>query len=364
MRILYDGQVYALQTAGGINRYFANLISRLPESYQPTLTTLNCSTKLNYPIHPRLKVFDYRYFRPYRLCKRVMKPYFQIASALGRFNLAHPTYYWLLCDREIQSFKCPIVVTAHDMIHEKFPQLDPEGKTIAAKRYAFQAAEAILSVSEKTRIDLLERYPELESKVTVIHLATELDANLAYGDGLVPSRPYFLYVGSRASTYKNFDGLLYAFAKAASVNSDIALCIVGSPFNGAELKLIEELKLSSQVEHYGHADDALLAKLYRCSVAFVYPSLYEGFGIPPLEAMACGTAVIASNSSSIPEVVGDAGILIDPKAINDLADSLLTLLDNPGERDQIIAKGKQRVQQFSWEKTAEQTLNVYRSLVN
>ena len=98
-----------------------------------------------------------------------------------------------------------------------------------------------------------------------------------------------------------------------------------------------ELKLSS---------DRVLAKLYRCSVAFVYPSLYEGFGIPPLEAMSCGTPVIASNTSSIPEVVGDAGILFDPKSSDDLADILLALLDSPIECDRLIKKGYERSKLF------------------
>jgi glycosyltransferase involved in cell wall biosynthesis len=116
--------------------------------------------------------------------------------------------------------------------------------------------------------------------------------------------------------------------------------------------------------HCGFASDAQLAKLYRCSAAFVYPSLYEGFGIPPLEAMSCGGVVVASDCSSIPEVVGDAGMLFNPNAIGDLTDILLFLLDNPLERDHLITKGLERSKQFSWEKTAAQTFNIYSSIAN
>ncbi|MCY7291410.1 MAG: glycosyltransferase family 4 protein, partial [Ferruginibacter sp.] len=211
--------------------------------------------------------------------------------------------------------------------------------------------------------DLLERYPLLENKVKVTYLAPGKNVSIAYGSEPVPSRPYYLYVGSRSSGYKNFDGLLSAFAKAVSVQPDLTLCVVGSPFNQIELKLIAEFKLANHIEHYSHPNDCHLAKLYRCSIALVYPSLYEGFGIPPLEAMSCGTVIIASNCSSIPEVVGDAGILFNPQAVLDLADILLSLLDNSLERDRLIAKGYQRAKMFSWDKTVAQTLDIYRSIV-
>ena len=184
------------------------------------------------------------------------------------------------------------------------------------------------------------------------------------GDEQTPTQPYFLYVGSRAKTYKNFETLLLAFAAVVSVNPDILLCIVGSLFNEAEQRQIAELQLTDRIQHYKYASDTHLAKLYRCSVAFVYPSRYEGFGIPPLEAMACGTVVVAANSSSIPEVVGDAGILFDPMSVSDLADILIDLIDSPSQRERLIAKGGERHQLFSWEKTTTKTVTVYHSLIS
>jgi glycosyltransferase involved in cell wall biosynthesis len=113
-----------------------------------------------------------------------------------------------------------------------------------------------------------------------------------------------------------------------------------------------------------YVSDRHLAKLYRCSMAFIYPSLYEGFGIPALEAMSCGTPVIASNTSSIPEVVGDAGILFNPESSDDLADILMSVLDNPLERDRLIARGLKRSAMFSWDRTVAQTLDVYCPVAN
>lgn len=368
MRILYDGQVYSMQAAGGINRYFANLIARLPAHFNPALL-ISQARKVNYPAHPNLKVYEHGRSRlehiSYRLSTYYAKfemRWLEHLTALKRFDIAHPTYYTLVTRRSLSDYHCPVVLTVWDMIHELFPaEMDPTGEHAQEKRRAMEAAHAIICISENTKKDLLERYPALEDKVKVTYLASEIDASLSYGTEPVPACPYYLYVGSRAS-HKNFAGLLQALSKTHSARPDTALCVVGAPFSETEQKLIAALGLSDRVKHYEHVDDRHLAKLYRCSVAFVYPSFYEGFGIPPLEAMSCGTAVVASNTSSLPEVVGDAGALFNPEAPDELADILLFLLDNPAARDDLIAKGYRRAQEFSWDKTVTQTLAIYRSL--
>ena len=189
--------------------------------------------------------------------------------------------------------------------------MDANGSHREMKRKAILAAQKVICISENTKKDLLERYPIPEENVIVTYLASELDSSLAYGSEPVPERPYFFYVGGRTN-YKNFDRLLIAFSKVVSEHDDLALCVVGSPFKEDEERLIHDLGLEDCIEHYGYVDDRHLAKLYRCSLAFVYPSLYEGFGIPPLEAMACGTVAIVANSSSLPEVVGMQGYSLTP----------------------------------------------------
>ncbi len=361
MQIFYDGQVYKLAPAQGISRYFANIISRLPKDYTPLVTTY--SSGVNYPCHPNIQLFKYKKFRPGRVASWLEKYYFNWVSQSTKFDLAHPTYYSLLSRQEISNYSCPVVLTVWDMIHELFAtQMDSSGQHAEEKRKAIHAAHTIICISENTKKDLLERYSLPENKVKVTYLASGINATIAYGSESVPSRPYYLYVGSRDRGYKNFDGLLSAFAKTASVRPDLALCVVGLPLNQIEKKMIAELKLTDRIEHYSYANDCHLAKLYRCSIALVYPSLYEGFGIPPLEAMSCGTVAIAADCSSIPEVVGDAGILFNPQATLDLADILLSLLDNSLERDRLIAKGHQRAKMFSWDNTVAQTLNIYSSV--
>ena len=364
MRILYDGQIYKYQAAGGISRYFANLINKLPQNFTPHLTVPQ-RHQILCPAHANLKVWSYKSFRPARIAHKLEKYYFRSVAALNSFDIAHPTYYSLLTQQEFSQYRCPVVVTVYDLIHETFrAQIDPSGKHIEQKRKAILAAQHIICISKNTKLDLINFYSISEEKISVTYLASSIDKDLSLGKEKVPSRPYYLHVGSRDAHYKNFDSLLFAFAKMVSVQPEVMLCVVGYPFKEDEVRLINELKLSDHVQHFGYASDTHLAKLYRCSIALVYPSLYEGFGIPPLEAMSCGTVVVASNSSSLPEVVGDAGVLFDPKATKDLADILLTLLDDNTERDRLIAAGYQRAKAFSWEKTVAQTLDVYEAVRN
>lgn len=364
MRILYDGQIYADQTKGGISRYFTNTIDRLPSDIYPTLTSTHRKNKSHYPTHPNLKLQEFPDFRPYRISHKLRGAYFRWQHDSQPFDLFHPTYHFLLSQESFSQVRHPLVITVCDMIHELFAStVDPQAFTIRAKQTAIEAADAILCISENTKNDLIEYFPAAESKAVVTYLASEFTSEWLDETQPAPiDRPYFLYVGGRTKQYKNFDTLVMAFAKVATTNPDLLLCVVGAPFNSEEQLQINELGLTEKIKVYIHASDRLLAALYRYSVAFVYPSLYEGFGIPPLEAMACGTVVVASNASSIPEVVGDAGILFDPRSVSDLADILIDLLDAPIKRDRLIAKGNERHRLFSWEKTAAETVAIYRSL--
>lgn len=361
MNILYDGLIFGLQAAGGINRYFARIINNLPEDFTPVLTANNLG-EVDRPSHPNLRVFKCQTFRPRRISSHIGKHFFRFVSQ-RKYDVAHPTYYTLLTGRELSDYRCPVVLTVHDMIHELFAaQMDPTGEEAAIKRRAIMAATAIICVSENTKHDLLNIYPAVEEKVFVLHNAHGIDAGMSHGAETTPQPPYFIYVGSRSAGYKNFDRLLLAFKNVVARTSDVVLCVVGAPFDDTEHKLINELKLTGSVQNYGYVSDTHLAKLYRHSIALVYPSLYEGFGIPPLEAMACETAVIASNVSSIPEVVGDAGLLIEPSSVDEMVDAMLLMLNDSAKRESLIEAGRRRIEKFSWEKTARQTVEVYRTL--
>jgi glycosyltransferase involved in cell wall biosynthesis len=362
LRILYDGTIFNSQPVGGINRYFCNMITALPMDWTPLFTT-NGTYIANQPNHPNLKVYSCSWkFRPRRVSNWLRKQYFKAVYNSGNFDLAHPTYYSLLSTEDLSFCPPPIVLTVHDMIHELFPeQLDVNREQAALKSKAISAAQAIICVSQNTKKDLLEYFAIPEEKISVVYHGSSLDFKDSWGNQAVPEQPYFLYIGGR-SGYKNCKTLLQSMAKLAIDYPEVQLCLVGSPLTSNEQALLRELNLEKKTIHLGYADDSYLAKLYRCSAAFIYPSLYEGFGIPLLEAMKCGTAVIASNASSIPEVAGDAGLMFDPHSSNELLERMIHILDNPLKREALIQKGFCQAEKFSWQKAAEETMEVYRKV--
>ncbi|HEX8117678.1 MAG TPA: glycosyltransferase, partial [Pyrinomonadaceae bacterium] len=265
MRIFYDGYIYGAQAAGGVNRYFVNLIGALPGEFRPSLL-LGPRLARVYPTHPKLKVYDYGRRRLDALSQRLsvglsrLEDY-RVNRLLdsGHFDLVHPTFYTQLTGRETADYRSPVVLTVWDMIHERFPRetLDVHGVFAEAKRRAFHGADALVCISENTRDDLLGRYPALADRVHVTHLAASLDASISHGPEPVPRRPYFLHVGVRAG-YKNFDLLLAAFARVAPARADAALCVVGAPLADGERRRIAELGLDDRVELFQHPTDAHL----------------------------------------------------------------------------------------------------------
>ncbi len=364
MRVLYDGVIYSHQAAGGINRYFANVIGLLPEEVTPILISTH-RRSTNFPAHPNLEL----HLRSWRLPKMLGKvrralqrTYFRRLAATISADVLHPTYYRTLSGSEFDTSGPPQVLTVHDMTHERFAaMIDRRGKHAAEKRTAINRADAIICVSDYTRNDLLDLYPHVEDRVSVIHQATEMDQVKPDDWSPADERPFFLFVGARGS-YKNFDRLLEALGLLKKKRSDVQLHTVGSPLKQAETARIESLGLSDQVVDHGLVSDARLSSLYRHCAAFVYPSLYEGFGIPLLEAMGCGAPILASNVSSIPEVTEDAALLFNPESVEEIEERMTQILDDTRLREDLIERGHRRRSVFSWQATAEETLAVYRRL--
>jgi glycosyltransferase involved in cell wall biosynthesis len=363
VRILYDGLIFSTPQTGGIRRYFSNLISKMPASVEPWVTTTHAAGA-QFPRHSSLQVRRFPRFRPQKISSIVERVYFRSISHRGAFDLAHPTYYYLLSRQRLHDYRCPSVITVHDMISELFP-LGTRGGEIETlrKRQAVAAAARVICVSENTKRDLIRLFGTPESKIRVVYEGSELNVAMAGGEEAVPERPYFLYVGGHEAAYKNFDRLLRSMTKVIIRHSDVVLAVVGPPLKPTQLATIESLRLMPKIVHVGGASDSHLAKLYHHSVALVYPSLYEGFGIPPLEAMACQTAVIAANRSSIPEVVGDAGLLMNPESEEELTTAMVSVLENSTLRGELIRRGRERAKLFSWDKMAKEVFEIYREVV-
>lgn len=361
-KILYDGRVFQIRRAGGVNRYFAEIISGLPEGYHPIVTGVEDFGR-NIPSHPNLEQPRFKHFRPGRISGRMRERWWK-PRLLDSLDLFHPTYYDLTDGFSFSDFKCPTVLTVYDFICAIYPKLfeGAEG-VIRNQTEAIRKANHIICISNATENDLLERFPEKQGKTSVIYLGSSFEIQPPLPEQAIFERPSFLFVGERGG-YKNFFFLLRAIAKASKTNSRIRLRVVGAPLNTEERWQIQMLGISDRVEAVTYPDEQQLIGLYRSSVALVYPSLHEGFGIPPLEAMACRTLAITSNTTSLPEVMGDGGIMLDPTREEDWVECLLKIAKGGGDRDMLIERGLERVRLFSWKKTVEQQLKVYRRLAS
>lgn len=374
MRVHFDAQIFAAQSFGGISRYCASLaqhLDPLPDMQPRILAPIHTNAYLQaLPTHLVLG----RQAPAWTLPRPVVRVASLLACAVLQrahpSDILHRTYYYPLCHLPGRAKN---VLTVHDMIHEKFPQyFSPRNPLASWKKRAIAKADQIICVSEHTRRDLLELNPHVApERVAVTHLgfaaleqlSTDTPAHAFRTQALGQDAPYILFVGSRGG-HKNFARLLQAYAASRRLrNAFHLLCFGGGAFSSAESELIAQAGQAQRVRQIG-GGDALLAASYRHASLFVYPSLYEGFGIPPLEAMSLGCPVASSHASSIPEVVGDAAALFDPTSTDEMRQTMESILETASIRDQLVARGRQRVRLFSWQRCAEATASIYRTVLS
>lgn len=227
-------------------------------------------------------------------------------------------------------------------------------------------ADRVITISQSAKDDAVSLLGLAQEKIQVIPLGvdhTRFRASVGLGR-FAQSPPYLVHIGAR-DTNKNQARLLQAFAQVARLDAELRLYFVGS-WQSADLEWLageaDRLGVSGRVEHLGYLSDAELPSLYGNAVAFVFPSLEEGFGLPVLEAMACGSPVVTSNCSSLPEVAGTAALLVDPTSAKEIGCAIRGLLENPDLRETLRRRGFARAAQFTWEKTAHETLAALRSV--
>ncbi len=259
-----------------------------------------------------------------------------------------------------------LVVTVHDLAFEHFPELFPRSWRLLYRiglRAAVRRADAILTPSRNTAEDLVSRTKVRPERIHVVPLAAALGSHDAdpreVRDRLKIPEPYVLFVGT-LEPRKNLVSLVRAYRRAAGNGAPHTLVLAG-PMGWQPGALLRELALPGpgDVVLTGTVSASDLDALYRDASAFVYPSVYEGFGLPVLEALARGVPTIASNASSVPEVAGDAGIAVDPRSIADLADALERVLGDASLAEDLSRRGRERAARFTWDETARRTLQVY-----
>jgi glycosyltransferase involved in cell wall biosynthesis len=269
----------------------------------------------------------------------------------------------------------PSVVTIHDCIHLVFPQYLPNRAAYVYARASMWAAarrsDRILTVSEASKRDILRFFDVPPDKIVVIHNAIDAHFSAEPSPDQVAGvreryqldHKFVLYVGN-IKPHKNLVRLIEAFDTLCRDYDDIKLLIIGDEISRlpALRRAVHSHKLHKRVRFLGYLSDETLAVLYRLASVFVFPSLYEGFGLPPLEAMASGTPVVTSNLSSLPEVTGEAAVLVDPYDVGAIVTGMRRVLEDPALADELRRRGLRRAREFSWTRSAEKTLAVYRDV--
>jgi glycosyltransferase involved in cell wall biosynthesis len=393
MRIAFDHQAFCRQTAGGISRYYCRLADELSRQDQQVgiFAPVNRNVYLKDLPNDLVHGFSVKNYPVKTAGVCVAANGIVARSMIRRWNpdVVHETYFH---KQGACSDKTPSVITVFDMIGE-LDALQQSKQPVDFKntdKYkAVQRADHVICISEHTRQDLVRLFDVQENKLSVIHLGCDFalqepvndsvhdsvrvlasdSVRNASNDSVIKlnpkaSRPFLLYVGLRDG-YKNFAGMSKAIAASSKLMSDFDLVAFGGgAFTRSEQHLLTSLGFGPQQFRQVSGSDQDLNLLYRQAAAFIYPSTYEGFGLPPLEAMARQCPVVSSHTSSMPEVIGNAAEFFNPNETDSIKFAIEQVVFSEDRKQDLIQKGNQRVAEFAWSACAEKTLSVYIALVN
>lgn len=371
-----DHSAFTFQQVGGVSRYAAEPASRIPgvrvvciASQNQYLHGLVRSGRVRSVPWPPAAEPSRRLEFPGRVrLERLINRGFSAAwLTVGHANLIHapssdPYMIGFLRTR-------PLVLTIHDMMHELFPELHVRSERVSEwKRRLLSRADHVIAVSARTRADLLGLYPQMAGRVTVTHLGSSLvdvvpsirhpvTRTCRGTKRTITDDGYILFVGARRSV-KNFPRLASAVAEVLRSRNDLMLVCAGQDFNRAEGRMLEQLGIADRVTQL-QASDSQLKRLLIHARCMVYPSVYEGFGLPIVEAFSCGTPVVTSRAGSLPEVAAEAAHYCNPYDVASIRDALVAVVDSRGFRQELSERGTQRARAFSWDRCAAETQAVY-----
>lgn len=359
LNIIFDHSIFLYQRYGGISRYFFTLANHFTKNNDQVkiAAMVNQNSYLRNFDKDVVKGISFEKINPKlnRFIRFINKNASRIYQIKKNIDIIHETYYALSPSFTGKSAKR--ILTVYDMIHELYP--NNSSNQTKLKRKSIDRADHIIAISNNTKSDLCNIFNINPEKVSVIHLGVE---NFEIDEKSFLTNffdfPYILFVGQREN-HKNFLGLLQAFVSNSKLVENFKLVTFGGGrFNKRENEEINKLGISNSIiQVFG--DDSKLSNLYRYASAFIYPSIYEGFGLPPLEAMLYSCPVISSNTSSMPEIIGDAGEFFDPFEISSIAFSMERVLFDGEYKANLIVKGKKRAKEFTWEKCARKTRDLY-----
>jgi glycosyltransferase involved in cell wall biosynthesis len=359
MRVIFDGDIFVHQRFGGVSRYFARLARELTEL--DVEVTMTCGLYVNEYVAEFPFAVGYRVpqIRRTAIVRRHVSRWWQsrVIRRLARDEpmrptVIHKTWY----DPELFDRRIPLIVTVHDLIPELFGgPLQPE---TSRKQLICENATQIIAISETTKRDLLNFYRLPPERVHVVLHGVDFEHSVHDSKDRILDRLVLLFVGSRRG-YKNFRRLIEAVASSRLLRRNcIVQCCGGGTFTRAEVECIQANGLVGYFRQCSPSDREL-RELYRRAHILVVPSLYEGFGLPVLEAMSQGCCVACSDRGALPEVAGDAAAYFDPSNPESIGAVLEKLAFDQGLQSVLREKGLARSRRFGWDSCAAATRAVY-----
>lgn len=352
-----DEQIFIVQQFGGISRLFAELAEQFTRdpSHAVTLEPLATSVINHYlldepEVAAELKVTETGSHNS-ALLRYLLRP-----ARSGNVDLVHNTFYLPRGFRDYPN--APRVMTVHDMIPEIFPNTRRRLDKLTLKHRYFSKVDHVICVSEATRRDLERIYGPSDTPITVVHHGVDSAFRQVTERVIGVPRDYILFVGHR-SAYKDADSLVHAYAKLKRhENMPDLLFVGGGEFTRDEMAQFKELGIHEHV-HQASLTESEMPAVYTHARMLVFPSRYEGFGLPALEGMACGTPVVLADSSALPEVGGDAALYFPPGDSEALASVILRLLRDEELRSALVQRGFERAARWTWASSAAATARVY-----
>jgi len=379
IKVLYDYQIFSLQKYGGISRCFVELYKHMPDSCSATFAlreTENVHARELLGVNPPGYQYEHficnrhfpgkghlhlwlDYFKEVKYYPDCNRNYLMHLLKRGKYDVFHPTYF---DDSYLPYLKGkPFVLTIHDMIPELYPQyFSKDDYQIVMKRKLASQASAIIAVSDNTKRDVMRILGVPEEKIHVVYHGCSFPSE---GSDRLYDIPYILFVGERG-LYKNFMPFVKSILPALRNHQDLRVVCTGRPFTQEELDMMNNQGVRERFCHHWVTNDNELYSLYHHAQCFVYPSEYEGFGIPILEAYQANCPVLLNNASCFPEIAGDAAVYfnLDSEKSN-LAEQLELLLSmSREERKTLLTKQRERLSLYSWEESAKQLAAIYQSL--
>lgn len=387
IRVLMDSQAFDMQTHGGISRCFAELITRMPEDISlclPIVESQNVYLRekglapdRDYYMefcngHPTpVKRFWYKlstnvkegHWKQWDRMPRLSQIETEQRLAKGEFDVFHPTYYDTYFLSKIGNK--PFVLTVHDMIAELYTDTYKfrDGQ-LQWKRKLIPLASHIIAVSEQTKQDIVRIFDVAPEKISVIYHGTDPKPYMPSPEGNQYGR-YVLYVGGR-NKYKNFSLFVRDMIPVLRNHPELSVICTGKPFHSEELRMLLDYGLKERYIHEYVETEQKLMDLYHYAQAFVFPSEYEGFGIPILEAYKADCPVLLNRASCFPEVAGDAAVYFgfdkDVRSLQDCMEEVLAW--TPTQREELLARQRQRLRRYSWDQSAQKLADIYRKVVS